>query len=130
MFRSFVIVNPNIDHLRNRTKLSSFEFIQEMIELIRTLNEPGFLRFYTQLDFCHNFVFEQCVDQNISVSAIQSILDSHNFDIRIILQFLVNRQYFIFFGSKSASNQITKTEGNKLRNLFQNFALLLFGFIS
>lgn len=118
---SIIWIYPYAAHFRNRPELGSFEFIKEVIKMIRVLNKLRFLRIDSKLYFHQNFLSISQIYQNVFCTFLQSVLYPHDFEefrtlFTYFVYLVIEGCNFILSGRAFTSNQVTDLKREERRN--------------
>ncbi len=104
-------VSPNTANFHERSKLSSFQFVNEVIDFIWAAHEFRLRSVDCDLDFAVDAIIELSIYHNVVSSLLEPIFNSDDFEffgIRITqsLKLLKNFEYLLLFGSILAPKKI------------------------
>lgn len=116
---SFLVSFPNIAHFQNRSKLSSLQFVNVVINFIWTTYELGIWRNDCDLYFAIYRVVYLCVNHNIVCGGVKSVFDANYFEliwslVVNTLNFLKNPQHLLFFWCVLTSQKVRNLKTNQI----------------
>ncbi len=91
---------PDTAYFHERSKLSSFELVNEMVHFVGTAHELRVRSVDGDLDFAVDQIVESCIDHNVLGSLFKSVLDSDDFEsvgifVAYSLKLPKNLEYFV-----------------------------------
>ena len=109
-----IITSPNRAHVIDWTKLRSMQFVQEMLNYIRSLNKFTLSLFQGKLNLHKNPIFIEHMNLNIFCVFFKAILDLNN--LKLIRVFLVYS-----FKLAIQSSEVAPLSNNNLISTDQRF---------
>ncbi len=110
-------VSPNTANFHERSKLSSFQFVNEVIDFIWAAHEFWLRSVDCDLDFTVDTIVELSIYHNVMGSLLESVFNSDDFEffwvfIAQSLKFLENFKYLLLLGSILAPKKIWNMKSN------------------